>query len=234
MTLRRSALALACLLAFAVPAFADDEPAKDTKETKTETKTETTKPEKLAPKQSESEGTVTVEGKPIEYKAVAGTIVLEDKKDVGTASIFYAYYAKKGVDSGKRPIMFLYNGGPGSSTIWLHMGAFGPKRVVTDDDQHTAPAPYAWSTTITACSTSAISSSSTRRAPASRRSPTRRRGRRIISASIRTRRRSPSSSRSSCRSTAAGTRRSTCSAKATAPRVRRSCRTSCRARSRST
>src|SRR5262249_58374481 len=107
MTLRRTAIALACLVAFAAPAFADDEPAKDTKETKTETKTETTKPEKLTPKQVETDGVVTVEGKAVDYKAVAGTIILEDKKDVGTASIFYAYYAKKGVDAAKRPVMFI-------------------------------------------------------------------------------------------------------------------------------
>ncbi|HEY0232341.1 MAG TPA: peptidase S10, partial [Dokdonella sp.] len=44
--------------------------------------------------------------------------------------------------SDHRPITFLYNGGPGSATVWLHMGAFGPKRVVTADDQHTAAAPY--------------------------------------------------------------------------------------------
>ena len=140
MNLRRTALAVACLVAFAVPAFADDEPA--SKETKTEVKTETTKPEKLTPKQVESDGVVTVEGKPIDYKAVAGTIILEDKKDVGTASIFYAAYFKKAADASHRPIMFIYNGGPGSATVWLHMGAFGPKRVVTDDDKHTAPAPY--------------------------------------------------------------------------------------------
>ena len=142
MNLRRTAIALACLVAFAAPAFADDDAAKDVKETKTETKTETNKPEKLAPKQVETEGTVTIEGKAIPYKAIAGTIILEDKKDVGTASIFYAYYSRKDAAPSQRPIMFIYNGGPGSSTIWLHMGAFGPKRVVTDDDQHTAPAPY--------------------------------------------------------------------------------------------
>jgi hypothetical protein len=39
-------------------------------------------------------------------------------------------------------VTFIYNGGPGSSTMWLHMGAFGPRRVVTADDQHTSPAPY--------------------------------------------------------------------------------------------
>jgi len=136
------ALALSACLVLAAPAFADDEPSKDTKETKTEVKTETSKPDKLSAKQSETDGVVTVDGKAIDYKAVAGTIILDDKKDVGTASIFYAAYFKKGADPSRRPVMFIYNGGPGSATIWLHMGAFGPKRVVTADDQHTAPAPY--------------------------------------------------------------------------------------------
>jgi carboxypeptidase C (cathepsin A) len=56
--------------------------------------------------------------------------------------MFFVYYAKKGADPSRRPITFLFNGGPGSSTVWLHMGAFGPKRVVTADDSHTPGAPY--------------------------------------------------------------------------------------------
>ncbi|HEX3664033.1 MAG TPA: hypothetical protein VHU23_02220 [Rhizomicrobium sp.] len=58
------------------------------------------------------------------------------------ASIFYIYYAKSGEKPENRPITFLYNGGPGSSTVWLHMGAFGPRRVVTANDSHTPAAPY--------------------------------------------------------------------------------------------
>ena len=58
------------------------------------------------------------------------------------ASMFYVAYFKKGVPSADRPITFLYNGGPGSSTVWLHMGAFGPRRVATSDDSHTPAAPY--------------------------------------------------------------------------------------------
>ena len=58
------------------------------------------------------------------------------------ASMFYVAYFKKGVSAKARPITFLYNGGPGSSSVWLHMGAFGPRRVVTADDTHTAAAPY--------------------------------------------------------------------------------------------
>ena len=54
---------------------------------------------------------------------------------------YYAYFLGKEPNPA-RPITFIYNGGPGSSTIWLHMGAFGPKRVVTREDSHTPAAPY--------------------------------------------------------------------------------------------
>jgi carboxypeptidase C (cathepsin A) len=94
---------------------------------------------------SESEGSVSVEGRRIDYKAVAGTLVLHgkgDKEDEPTVSMFYAAYFKKGADPAKRPVTFIYNGGPGSATVWLHMGAFGPRRVVTSDDSHTPAAPY--------------------------------------------------------------------------------------------
>ena len=56
--------------------------------------------------------------------------------------MFYVAYNRQNVEPEKRPITFLYNGGPGSSTVWLHMGAFGPRRVVTSDNAHTPAAPY--------------------------------------------------------------------------------------------
>lgn len=59
------------------------------------------------------------------------------------ASMFYVAYFRKGAASEARPVTFLFNGGPGSSTVWLHMGAFGPKRVVTADNTHSPAAPYA-------------------------------------------------------------------------------------------
>lgn len=99
----------------------------------------------VQPQSSTSEGSVSVEGKRIDYKAVAGTLVLHgsgDHEDEPQVSMFYTAYFKKGVDPSKRPITFIYNGGPGSATVWLHMGAFGPKRVVTADDSHTPAAPY--------------------------------------------------------------------------------------------
>lgn len=102
-------------------------------------------PTLVQPQTSSSEGSVSVEGKRVEYKAVAGTLILHgsgDKEHEPQVSMFYVAYLKKGVDAAKRPITFIYNGGPGSATVWLHMGAFGPKRVVTSDDSHTPAAPY--------------------------------------------------------------------------------------------
>ncbi|WP_266168746.1 S10 family peptidase [Dyella subtropica] len=99
----------------------------------------------VQPQSSESAGSVRVEGKSIDYKAVAGTLVLHgkgDKEHEPQVSMFYVAYLKKGADAGKRPVTFIYNGGPGSATVWLHMGAFGPRRVVTSDDSHTPAAPY--------------------------------------------------------------------------------------------
>lgn len=106
--------------------------------------------------EQKSTGSVTVEGKTINYDAVAGTLVVhpqgwddvpqdtpkDDKNPPVEASMFYVAYFKSGEPAANRPITFLYNGGPGSSTVWLHMGAFGPRRVVTADDTHTPAAPY--------------------------------------------------------------------------------------------
>jgi carboxypeptidase C (cathepsin A) len=94
------------------------------------------------PQKSVTHGIVTVEGTRINYDAAAGTIVLKNSADTPTASIFYAAYFKDDdKDAAQRPVTFLYNGGPGSSTIWLHMGAFGPQRVSLSDTAATRP-PY--------------------------------------------------------------------------------------------
>lgn len=118
-------------------------------------KHEAAKPAPLMPEQQASNGSVTIGGKAIPYDAFAGTIVVHpknwddvpqnenhDDKDLPPqASMFYAAYFKSG-EAGPRPVTFFYNGGPGSSTVWLHMGAFGPRRVVTLDNAHTPAAPY--------------------------------------------------------------------------------------------
>jgi carboxypeptidase C (cathepsin A) len=89
-------------------------------------------------------GSVTIEGKTtVQYKAIAGTIPLFNSDRDTTAHIFFVGYFKKGVkDTSQRPITFLYNGGPGSSSVWLHMGSFGPKRVNAKDTVHISGAPY--------------------------------------------------------------------------------------------
>ncbi|WP_297903817.1 peptidase S10 [Metallibacterium sp.] len=87
-------------------------------------------------------GAVTINGKRIDYSADTGTLILHDKQGKPTGEMFYVAYFKRGADAARRPIAFLYNGGPGSSSVWLHMGAFGPVRVVTDSHIHTPPAPY--------------------------------------------------------------------------------------------
>lgn len=93
---------------------------------------------------SSTNGSVVVDGKRIEYQAVAGTLILKNKKHKPAASMFYVAYFKRGVqDPSSRPVTFFYNGGPGSSSMWLHMGAFGPKRIVTTPaPNHTPAAPY--------------------------------------------------------------------------------------------
>ncbi len=86
---------------------------------------------------------ISIGGQKIPYRATAATILLKNEKGEPTASIFYVAYTRNVPNfSQARPIAFLYNGGPGSSTVWLHMGAFGPRRVVTTDAAATPPAPY--------------------------------------------------------------------------------------------
>ena len=133
------ATALAALLLSTV-AFADSDKKDD--KNKHEDKPDTAL---VTPQSSITDGSVSVEGHSISYKAVAGTLILHgsgDKENEPQVSMFYVAYMKKGAEPGKRPITFIYNGGPGSATVWLHMGAFGPKRVVTADDSHTPAAPY--------------------------------------------------------------------------------------------
>src|ERR1019366_6023778 len=68
-------------------------------------------------------------GKTIHYIATAGNLLIKDDKDKVNGSIFYTAYTQDGAEPKTRPVTFFYNGGPGSATIWLHMGSFGPVRV---------------------------------------------------------------------------------------------------------
>ena len=89
-----------------------------------------------------TEGTVTVEGNKIDYTATTGNIYLTNQQGDTTARMFFVAYKKKGEKSTQRPVTFFWNGGPGSASVWLHMGAFGPKVVKMNDHTHTPAAPY--------------------------------------------------------------------------------------------
>ncbi len=96
----------------------------------------------IADQVSATQGSVTVGGKSIAYTANTGLLVLKNDKGEPTANMSYVAYFANGAEAARRPIMFIYNGGPGSSTIWLHMASFGPKRVLLGDHDHTAPPAY--------------------------------------------------------------------------------------------
>jgi carboxypeptidase C (cathepsin A) len=84
-----------------------------------------------------------VGGKSLDYTATAGTLVIRDDEDKPMANVGYVAYTRRDVkDASQRPIMFAFNGGPGSSSMWLHMGVLGPKRVLVADPGPTPPAPY--------------------------------------------------------------------------------------------
>ena len=86
---------------------------------------------------------ITIGGKAISYTAAAGALILRNEKDEPIALFGYTAYTKDGEsDVSKRPVTFAYNGGPGSSSFWLHVGVLGPKRVVVNDPENTPPPPY--------------------------------------------------------------------------------------------
>lgn len=94
-------------------------------------------------KRSETRHRLTIEGQAFDYTAVAGTILLRDDEQKPTASIFYIAYTRDSVkDPATRPVLFSFNGGPGSSSVWMHLGLLGPQRVVLAEDGSALPPPY--------------------------------------------------------------------------------------------
>jgi hypothetical protein len=81
-------------------------------------------------------------GKSLKYTATAGTLLIRDEDDKPYGSIFYVAYTLDGAEPASRPVSFLYNGGPGSATLWLHMGSFSPVRIETDSPKATAGPPF--------------------------------------------------------------------------------------------
>ncbi len=137
----RRALAL---LALAGPCFSSPLPAQSRPPAEPATHAEPApKPDEAPPVERTSVTTheMTLAGKPLRYTATAGTLLIRNDEEKPYGSIFYVAYTAE--PQGKpRPVTFLYNGGPGSASLWLHMGSIGPVRVVTGSPAATGSGPY--------------------------------------------------------------------------------------------
>src|ERR687885_29379 len=91
---------------------------------------------------SQTPHTVRVDGREIKYTATAGTLPIRLDNGQVVARMFFVAYTKDGEDAKSRPVSFLYNGGPGAATIWLHMGSFAPKHVQMADEGFQPAPPY--------------------------------------------------------------------------------------------
>jgi carboxypeptidase C (cathepsin A) len=156
--MQRLAMALAAALLWP-PLAASAPPADQPDKPRDAAAAEPDSPRHLKDEVSRSSGTLTLAGKVLPYATEAGILVvhLKDPMDADPPApgekgapppvapeagmSYVAYFLGKEADHA-RPVTFVFNGGPGSSTMWLHMGAFGPKRVVTSDGSHTPAAPY--------------------------------------------------------------------------------------------
>lgn len=87
--------------------------------------------------------TITINGRPIAYTATVGTLLVNKPDEKPGARVFFMAYTLDGVkDPGSRPVAFVFNGGPGSSSVWLHMGAWGPRRVQMTDEGFSVRPPF--------------------------------------------------------------------------------------------
>ncbi|HLZ12847.1 MAG TPA: hypothetical protein VKP58_09685 [Candidatus Acidoferrum sp.] len=94
-------------------------------------------------KSVQTKHSVKIGGQEVKYTATAGTMVLKLEDGTAKASVFYVAYTKDDVtDASKRPITFAFNGGPGAGSLWLHIGALGPRRVEMGDVGNLLPPPY--------------------------------------------------------------------------------------------
>jgi carboxypeptidase C (cathepsin A) len=119
--------------------------AEETDEPAPPEKTEAKKAEQPPPepRAQKTQHTLRLAGQELKYTATVGWLILNDKKkDEPIARFGYTAYTLDGVkDAARRPITFAFNGGPGSASIWLHMGVLGPRRVVVNDGGYAPPPP---------------------------------------------------------------------------------------------
>ena len=121
-------IALAFLLSLMSNSFAEEEKGNDK--------------EVPEAKQFVTEHSARIGGRNIEYTVTAGTMLMKNDDDEPIALMGFTAYVAKGGNKNERPIMFAYNGGPGSASIWLHMGILGPQRAVVTDAGFSTNGPY--------------------------------------------------------------------------------------------
>jgi carboxypeptidase C (cathepsin A) len=85
---------------------------------------------------------ITIDGTALHYTVTTGHLSAQDASAQPEASFFYVAYTLDGQAAATRPVTFFYNGGPGSASLWLHLGSFGPRRLVTGDPATTEPTPF--------------------------------------------------------------------------------------------
>ena len=139
---------LACSSLYS-PLFAQEtrtaaSPAPESRKDKDEDKDKDAKKETPIPpeKPVATHHEINLGGKTLKYTATAGNLLIRDEEDKPYGSIFYVAYTLDGAEPGSRPISFLYNGGPGSASLWLHMGSFAPVRILTDSPNPTPGPPF--------------------------------------------------------------------------------------------
>ncbi len=113
---------------------------------KEDAKKEEPKSDKKEPKDeiSETTNSVTINGVEVNYKATAGTLVMKDEEGKPHATVFFIAYTRLNgaTNPSDRPITFSFNGGPGSSSVWLHLGVLGPRRVLLKENGSLPPPPF--------------------------------------------------------------------------------------------
>src|SRR5215475_2397873 len=126
-------------------AFAQQPAGEKPSEKGSDKTSEKPKEEKKPPedKTVQTKHSVRISGQEIKYTATAGTIVMKLEDGTPKASVFFVAYTKDDAnDAAKRPITFAFNGGPGAGSLWLHVGALGPRRVEMGDAGNLLPPPY--------------------------------------------------------------------------------------------
>lgn len=104
-------------------------------DTKTEALKVPEEPQNGVPDPVVKHHSLTINGKTLEYTTTTGLMPIRDDKGELKAKLFFTAYTLDGVeDTGSRPLTFTYNGGPGSASVWLHMGGLAPKRVEMEPD----------------------------------------------------------------------------------------------------